>query len=549
VLRRSCTQKKQVGSMYGISRRPSFASSRGRMSVTARRAPRIGVKGSRSTTMLRGRGGYFGQKLGSKIGRWVGRPYGAESITGPIGGAIGSAAGDIADTALAMSGPYGRIASGLVNVAGGIAKMTGSGAYVDNSLIIGSNPTNSSDKVIPEFHSKSDGTEITITNREYVGDIRGNPTTTKFNNSVFAINPGQKDFQWLHQVAANFEEYKFVSLVYTYRSTISENSTAAGQLGTVVMATHYNVDTPAFSSKLEMMEYDGAMSCKITESMRHGVECDSRRLVGDGSYFVRTSYVNNGDYNRYDLGKFQIAVCGTPEEYADKPIGELWVTYKVVLRKPKLGVALGKMIAQDDFVSATDVTITGDAASKYAPFQIAGSDVPNPLSFNKIYEGRSNDLNCKLTKALDVLGLPWTYLNIPVNTLGYYQITYVASAKAGARFINRLAGMGRELTNLELVKSWLYSYENDANTQSGVAAGWGLNYVYTAIVKVIDPSIAAKFGMQTNWSVEEDDEDLVINNQHLRIQQVDYDKYFAAGFLQFVDPETRSIVPVEDMEI
>jgi len=251
---------------------------------------------------------------------------------------------------------------------------------VTNSLIAGS------DVLIPSFTSAGNETGgITISRKEYLGDVFA-PTLTgpgeipSFTNTTYAINPGvERSFPWLSQIAQNFEEYTLHQLIYTFRTTITDvgNSTT-GQCGTVVMCTSYNVGNTPFDDKITMMEYEGAMSAKATDSMLHGVECDPSKLSGNSGKYVRANgFANDLQNNKdYDHGLFQIAVANPPLDYANQTLGELWVTYTISLRKPKFFVGRGFGISQDLYLnmpSSQQVAIT--------PLQIFGSALATDKQF------------------------------------------------------------------------------------------------------------------------------------------------------------------------
>jgi hypothetical protein len=65
----------------------------------------------------------------------------------------------------------------------------------------------------------------------------------------------------------------------------------------------------------------------------------------------------------YDLGTFQLAISNTPAVVANATIGELWVSYKVLLRKPKFYSTLGLAISRSDYTSSDDVTANRDDAT------------------------------------------------------------------------------------------------------------------------------------------------------------------------------------------
>jgi hypothetical protein len=233
---------------------------------------------------------------------------------------------------------------------------------VTNSLIAGKDVPFE----VPTFESAGDETgSVTISRKEYLTDIYAageiDPTTGQAINvfpfvlQKFAINPGiESSFPWLSQVAQNYDEYEINQLIYSFRSTTTDiGSATTGQCGTIIMCTNYNVNSAVFRDKINMLEYDGAMSAKTTESMIHGVECDPEKNSGPKGKYIRAAGANiNQNLMDYDLANFQIAVANTPTQFAGQSLGELWVTYTVTLRKPKFFTGKGYGITQDIYVTS-----------------------------------------------------------------------------------------------------------------------------------------------------------------------------------------------------
>lgn len=239
------------------------------------------------------------------------------------------------------------IGYGVRKLTGG-GMYTGHGEYTANSLVGGGVAPE-----VPQVSSTADETgAVTVSRREYVTDIYA--PSSAFNVQSYALNPGlEQSFPWLSQIAQNYDEYELIQCIWTFRSTVTDiGASTTGQCGTVIMATNYNASAPIFGDKVVMMEYDGAMSCKTTESGIHGVECDPKKLSGSAGKYVRASPVLVAqDAKDYDHGLFQLAVANAPAAYANQTIGELWVSYTVKLRKPKFFVARGLGISRDYFVS------------------------------------------------------------------------------------------------------------------------------------------------------------------------------------------------------
>jgi hypothetical protein len=225
-------------------------------------------------------------------------------LGGPVGSALGAKAGDL------------------------LAKITGFGAYqVSNNTLVNGNS-------VPSFRLSTDGVEIS--HREYIQDVLG---TISFANSglqgLFPINPGQRStFPWLSTLAQNFEEYEMLGLIFEYRpSSGSAVSAASAALGVVIYATDYNVLAPAFTNKQQMESYEFSCSTVPFEGMLHPVECKKQSNALDTLY-VRSGAVPMGaDQRMYDLGLFQVATVGMQSAYT---VGELWVSYHVRLKRPRI---------------------------------------------------------------------------------------------------------------------------------------------------------------------------------------------------------------------
>jgi len=249
-------------------------------------------------------------------------------------------------------GPEASMAAGMVN------SYQGTGAYY-NSLFPGQ--TNGA---VPNFNG--DGDEIGTTmfsHSEYLGNI---VSTTTFDNALFTLNPGLgQTFPFLSQIAANYEEYEFLQLAFSFKSLLSD-ATASGSIGSVIMVADYNATRPLITTKFEMMGKTGVISAKPTEDIVCGIECDPDKNSGSAGRYIRTGAISDDeDLKSYDWGTFQIATDGMQNNV--DTIGEIWVSYTVKLRKPRLYAALGKTIASDSFKIAsfndTDFSWTGSSVA------------------------------------------------------------------------------------------------------------------------------------------------------------------------------------------
>jgi len=247
----------------------------------------------------------IGSVAGAGIGGFIGGPMGAVIGTS-LGGAIGN----------------------------GIGYLTGSGDYrVSNRRNVKTNA------VLAASFAPTDS--IMVVKREFIMDVySGTGTPTVFSSTTFPLNPGQSSvFPWLSSIAANYEEYDIQGMVFYFISN-SGNSVGSSNtsLGTVIMATEYDPTKPIFTTKQQMENYSLAVSCKPSVSMEHAIECKRDRTPVKQLY-IRTGASTGADLRWSDFGNFTIATVGM--QAAGINLGELWVTYKVKLIKPRLPVTIG----------------------------------------------------------------------------------------------------------------------------------------------------------------------------------------------------------------
>lgn len=313
--------------------------------------------GWRGRGLYRGRGGFFGGlagllsgqgwKAGSDMGDRLWEA-GGKQLAGYIPG-LGEA--------VSMGDKFAGVGQQLASMAGhGLYR--GKGAYSTNNLITDEGASN----IVPAFHP-TDLHEIVYSNREYVRDIYAPAANAApFAVDYWALNPGLPDsFPWLSQLAINFEEYELLQLAYTYKSTVADFASSSGQVGQVVMCTQYNPNSDVFADKEEMMLYEGGMSCKTTDSLIHGIECDPSKIAGAPSKYVRVGNLPpTEDLKNYDLGRTSIAVLNAPATYAGQQLGELWVSYTIRLRKPKFSSGNAYNVRRDMYcIPQTTLTTAG----------------------------------------------------------------------------------------------------------------------------------------------------------------------------------------------
>jgi hypothetical protein len=214
---------------------------------------------------------------------------------------------------------------------------------------------------------------IEMVHSEFLGDIS---SSIAFASTVYPINAGlYASNPFLSLIANNFEQYEFLGLVYQFKSTsasaLSSTNTA---LGTIMMATNYDVLDAPFANKQQMEAYMFSTSCAPSEHMLHPVECDPKQNALANLYCRSGSIPSGSDQRFYDMGNLQISTVGSQ---AAAVIGEIWVSYHVRLLKPKLPTPLGANLLCAHFASnVTSTTSTAAAPFGSGPVTRAGSTYP-----------------------------------------------------------------------------------------------------------------------------------------------------------------------------
>jgi len=236
------------------------------------------------------------------------------------GGLIGSKLGEYAGSAI-----HGLISS-----------FTGMGDYqvIHNSLMPGG-------IMPPIINPHTTGGDV-FRRSEYLGDLISSSSANSFKVQSFPINAGlEGTFQWLSQVAANYTQYQFEGMYFEFRSMSADalNSTNTA-LGQVIMCCNYNSSEPDFTNKQEMENHFAGISGKPSSGIRYFVECHPAVNVLSDLYIRQGAVPTGEDQRLFDLGNFQIATNGL--QGTNVNLGEIYVTYQVCLRKPKLFSALGE---------------------------------------------------------------------------------------------------------------------------------------------------------------------------------------------------------------
>jgi hypothetical protein len=222
-----------------------------------------------------------------------------------------------------------------------LSRALGCGDYVtggtvmssENSLMVG--PRGVSKSLLapmsdPVYGSDAGGHFVDVTHREFVTNISNGPVAGAWYNTVIPIQPGLvTSFPFLSGIADNYEQYEILALVAEFRSTTSEYY-AGGNMGAVVLACQYNVLSPGFTSKILAENSDYAISARPDKSMLFGFECASPEF----REYLITNVSNPGSNQLYHFANLNVGVQSPLT--ANQILGELWLSYTIRLRLPRL---------------------------------------------------------------------------------------------------------------------------------------------------------------------------------------------------------------------
>lgn len=252
-------------------------------------------------------------------GRYKTRPR-AVVVAAPASSPPASAPGSDYDSIGGKIGAF--VGNGLQSL---IKRITGFGEYkIDSNTIMNRNGQP------PQFLTQDGG--VRVAHREYLGDIS---SSASFAISSYPINAGSATtFPFLSRLAQNFEEYSIKGLVFQYVPTSGEYVGVSNlAMGSIIFATSYDPDAPLFADRRIMESTLFVDSARPSHGIIHPVECNPETLR-NRVLKVRTAATALPDsLDDFDLGNFQVGRIGSAATYN---AGELWVTYDVVLQKPRL---------------------------------------------------------------------------------------------------------------------------------------------------------------------------------------------------------------------
>ena len=183
---------------------------------------------------------------------------------------------------------------------------------------------------------------VNVRHREFIGDVSTGlsllPAT-----QLLLLEPTQSaTFPWLSKLAVNFEQWVPHGIVFEYIPTSGNAvSSTNASLGSISMATQYDITAASFASKQQLLNHYFASSASPATAQTHPIECalDERPtpVLYTAAGVGRRPLPNpQPELQLYFLGFTTILGVGSQSAYVG---GELWVTYDISLLKPRVATS------------------------------------------------------------------------------------------------------------------------------------------------------------------------------------------------------------------
>jgi hypothetical protein len=209
----------------------------------------------------------------------------------------------------------------------------------------------------------------TIVKEEYIQDIAGN---TGVGVITLPVNPGQAStFPWLSIQAAQWEKYRFNSLQFLYKPTVSPYYTN-GQEGKIILSADYDASDLAPTTKKQAEDTEPRADCMPYEYTTLTLDCREMHFDSDAKFVRPGIQPPRTDLKTYDCANLNVVAAGNA---ATTTIGELWAKYSVTFITPVLesATAASKNTTISFFVSGG----VGEAITSTVGYQVLFATATN----------------------------------------------------------------------------------------------------------------------------------------------------------------------------
>lgn len=320
--------------------------------------------------------------------------------------------GSFAAAGGALGGPVGAAAGAT------LAKISGYGDYVVTHNTIATRGGVGATDIVPNFTGKGGvGSNVRITHREYVGDVKA-PEGGGFTVKQYAITPTNEElFPWLSDFARKFQRYKVHGMAAYYKST----STDYNNSGIVAITINYDPADPQYISMQGMMNSKFAVSTKPSQHIAAPVECAPSESPQAGYFIDHGANLVGAELRQTCKGMLNIGLEGLSVQPGTS-VGQLYIVYDIELMYPYHSLADTGRGPRAPFGSSSTFFDGEDSV----PFE--GREVPFYPGFPSAPEDRLLYTSYYATTTglyrIDIQGTPG-HMKLQFRQAGKYMITCV----------------------------------------------------------------------------------------------------------------------------
>lgn len=232
--------------------------------------------------------------------------------------------GSFAAAGGALGGPVGAAAGAT------LAKISGYGDYVVTHNTIATRGGVGATDIVPSFTGKGGvGSNVRITHREYVGDVKA-PEGGGFTVKQYAISPTNEElFPWLSDFARKFQRYKVHGMAAYYKST----STDYNNSGIIAITINYDPADPQYLTMQGMMNSKFAVSTKPSQHIAAPVECAPSESPQAGYFIDHGANLVGAELRQTCKGMLNVGLEGLSVSPGTS-VGQLYIVYDIELMYP-----------------------------------------------------------------------------------------------------------------------------------------------------------------------------------------------------------------------
>jgi hypothetical protein len=167
---------------------------------------------------------------------------------------------------------------------------------------------------------------ILVKHREFLERV---DNTSAFTVRTYPLNPGlPESFPWLHNIAKNYETYRFRRCDLHY-----VNSRTGTVTGEVILGVDYDASDPAPASEASLQTYEGTVTSVISEPSIMKASPQRLHKLGPSRFIRLGDLADNQDVKLYDAGFFILATVDGDDAHG----GRIFIDYEIELMTAQSG--------------------------------------------------------------------------------------------------------------------------------------------------------------------------------------------------------------------